>query len=61
MLVGAWGLSRLLTAQLYEISPRDPLTYLGAAGLLGAIALVANYLPARRAAQLDPADALRSD
>jgi putative ABC transport system permease protein len=60
-LAGAWGLSRLLTAQLFEVSPGDPLTYLGAAALLGLVALVANYVPARRAARVDPADALRAD
>ncbi len=60
-LVGAWVLSRAITSQLYGITARDPLTYLVVALLLGGVALVATYLPARRAAQVDPMLALRSE
>jgi putative ABC transport system permease protein len=60
-LVGAWALSRVLTGQLFEIRPGDPMTYVVAAALLGAVALAANYLPALRAAKVDPLIAMRSD
>jgi ABC-type antimicrobial peptide transport system permease subunit len=57
----AYGLTRLMTALLYGVSPTDPLTYgLVAAVLLG-IALLASYLPARRAASVDPMEALRAE
>jgi predicted permease len=60
-LLGALALSRLLASLLYEISPWDPLTFLLAtAGLLAAGAL-ASYLPARRAAKVDPIEALRCE
>jgi len=58
---GAFGLTRLLASQLYEISPTDPLTLLGVGLLLGAVALFACWLPARRAARLDPTLALRQE
>jgi predicted permease len=59
-LTGAFALSRLLAAVLFGISPLDPLTY-GAVGLgLAAIGLLASYVPARRAARVDPIDALRA-
>jgi putative ABC transport system permease protein len=60
-LSGAWILSRLLTSQLYGVSPRDPLTYAGVALLLGGVALTASYLPARRALLVDPMSSLRSE
>jgi ABC-type lipoprotein release transport system permease subunit len=43
------------------VTPGDPLTYAAVAALLLAIALAASYLPARRAARIDPANALRND
>lgn len=58
---GAAATTRLLHEVLYEISPTDPLTFAGVALLLLATALVAAYLPARRAARVDPMVALRTD
>ena len=60
-LTGAWVLSRVLTSQLYGVSARDPFTYLSVALLLGAVALAASYLPARRALRVDPMSSLRSE
>ena len=57
--VGALALSRLLARLVYGISPRDPLTYVGVGLLLLAVSLVASYLPARRAARVEPVTALR--
>ena len=58
---GAWGLSRVLASQLYGVNPRDPVTYVTVALLLGGVALAASYLPARRAARVDPMSSLRSE
>ncbi|HEX6107188.1 MAG TPA: ABC transporter permease [Gemmatimonadales bacterium] len=60
-LVGAWLLSRTLASQLYGITAQDPLTYAGVAALLGAVALTASWLPARRATRVDPMLSLRSE
>jgi putative ABC transport system permease protein len=60
-LVGAVSLTKLLGAMTFDASPTDPLTLGAAAALLIATALVASWLPARRAAALDPTMALRSD
>ena len=57
----AWALSRVLAGQLYQISARDPLTYAAVATLLGAVALAATWLPARRATRVDPMISLRSE
>jgi putative ABC transport system permease protein len=58
-LAGALGLNFLLRNQLYGVSPADPFTYVAVALLLGAVALLASYIPARRATRVDPLVALR--
>jgi putative ABC transport system permease protein len=55
----SWLLTRFLQNLLFEIGPGDPLTFASVATLLLAVALVACYLPARRAARVDPMVALR--
>lgn len=59
--VAAAVLSRVLRAMLYDVSPLDPLLYVGPAGLLIAVALLASYVPARRAARTDPAAVLKQE
>jgi predicted permease len=58
-LVGCYWLSRLVSSQLYGVSPNDPATLATVAALLIAVALLASYLPARRATKVDPLVALR--
>jgi putative ABC transport system permease protein len=58
-LFGALWLTRLLRQLLFEVTPNDPLTYIGVAAVLGLAALVACYVPARRASRVDPIIALR--
>jgi predicted permease len=53
------ALARLLSGQLFGVSPFDPMVYLGVAVVLGITALAASYLPARRATRVDPIEALR--
>ncbi|RPI50789.1 MAG: ABC transporter permease [Acidobacteria bacterium] len=58
-LAAAWGLSRLIGNQLYGVSPNDPATMVAVACGLTIIALVAGYIPACRAARVNPVTALR--
>lgn len=60
-LAGAAGLTRYLSGMLYDLTPLDPPTYAVVAILFATVALVASYLPARRATQVDPMVALRHD
>jgi putative ABC transport system permease protein len=58
---GAAGLSRSLTAMLYGLTPLDPATYVAVAGLFAALTALASYIPARRAARVDPMEAIRCE
>jgi putative ABC transport system permease protein len=58
-LLAALGLTRILSALLFEVSPTDPLTFAAVAVVLGAVAILASYLPAQRATRVDPLVALR--
>jgi putative ABC transport system permease protein len=55
----AFGLARVLSSLLYGISASDPATFLGVSALVTLVVLVANFLPARKAAKIDPIVALR--
>jgi putative ABC transport system permease protein len=55
----AFGLTRYMSAMLYGVKSSDPLTYVTVALALLAVAFFATYIPARRAAQVDPVIALR--
>jgi hypothetical protein len=52
---------RVLSIELFEISPADPLTFVGVSVMLASVALLACYIPARRAAKVDPMVALRCE
>ena len=53
--------TRLLKSMLFRVQPNDPVVYLAVAGLLGMVALVASYVPARRASKIDPLAAIRQE
>jgi ABC-type antimicrobial peptide transport system permease subunit len=57
----AWAATRTMQNLLYGVTAGDPWTFAAVVSLLGAIALLASYLPARRASRMDPIAVLRSD
>jgi len=60
-LIGAVLLSRYMTSLLFEVQPTDPFVYVAVSLILLLVAILASYLPARRAAKIDPMVALRTD
>ena len=60
-LAGAFALTRLLSGFLFGITATDPATFIAVSLVLGAVAILASYLPARRATQVDPLIALRAE
>ena len=58
-LIASWGANRLISSQLYGVTATDPITIAGAAALLLTVALLAGYIPARRATRVNPVLALR--
>jgi putative ABC transport system permease protein len=60
-LLGAWGVTRVMSALLFGVTPTDALTLGAVAVTLGMVALLACYVPARRATKVDPLVALREE
>ena len=60
-LPSAWLLSRVLSSLLFEISPRDPMTFATVAAVLSVVALVACAIPAWRVTRVDPITVLRME
>jgi len=60
-LAGAWMLTRTIQSFLFEVGPRDPFVFTAVAVVLAAVGLLATWIPARRAARIDPLIALRSE
>jgi len=59
--LGAFGVTRVVTSLLYNVTATDPLSYVGTAVFLALVALLASYIPARRATGVDPMIALRAE
>jgi putative ABC transport system permease protein len=60
-LAGALALTRYLSSMLFGLTALDPFTYVAVAVLFTAVALIASYVPARRATKVDPLVALRCE
>ena len=60
-LIGAFGVTRYLKTILYNVTPTDPVSFAGVAGFLTLVAIIASYVPARRAMAVDPLIALRNE
>ena len=60
-LAGAWGLTRLMSSLLFDVTPTDSVTLVSVALTLALVALLACYVPARRATKVDPLVALREE
>jgi putative ABC transport system permease protein len=60
-LAGSLVLTRFLQTMLFDVTPTDPITFAGISALLAAVALVACFVPARRATRVDPLVALRHE
>jgi ABC-type antimicrobial peptide transport system permease subunit len=57
--IGSWWAARFIAPLLSSVEPRDAMTFLGTAAVLVAVGVMAAWVPARRAARLDPATVLR--
>jgi putative ABC transport system permease protein len=60
-LTGAFALTRVMSSLLYEVTPTDPVTFVGVSLVLAGIAVLASYLPAQKATRVDPMVALRCE
>jgi ABC-type antimicrobial peptide transport system permease subunit len=60
-LIGAFAIARTMAGLLFGMSPSDPITFVGVPVVLALVVMAATWLPARRAARLEPMSALRSD
>jgi ABC-type antimicrobial peptide transport system permease subunit len=59
--IGAFGVTRALRAYLFQVTPTDPATFAAGAAVLAVTALLAAWLPARRAARVEPGSVLKSE
>ena len=58
-LVAAFAATRVMQSLLYDVAPSDPLTFVAIVTLIGVAAVMASWIPARRAARVDPVETLR--